>query len=939
MTPPKPTLRRYVPAVGPRLQKLLWLCLGLFALTGVNAVYLSSVTILEWASGATYQNYFYIVMFLAHLVLGLLLVVPVIVFGAIHIKNAHGRRNRRAVRAGYALFATTLVLLGSGVALMRVGDFDLANPTARSAAYWAHVVAPLVCIWLFILHRLAGRRIRWRIGVAWASVTAVVAIGMALLHSQDPRRWNVEGPESGARYFFPSLARTATGDFIPAETLMMDSYCAECHEQAHADWSLSAHRFASFNNPAYLASVRETREVALERDGDVQAARFCAGCHDLVPFFSGAFDDPDFDDVNHPTSQAGITCTSCHAITHVNSPRGNSDFTIEEPIHYPFAFSDNELLGWINRQLVKAKPALHKKTFLKPLHKTAEFCGGCHKVHLPEELNHYKWLRGQNHYDSYLLSGVSGHGVQSFYYPPKAELSCNGCHMPLVPSGEFAAKDFDGLPGREVHGHLFPSANTAIASFAGTTAEEQAAHFAAHEEFTKGVMRVDLFALRRGPEIDSPLVAPLRPEAPVLQPGETVLIDAVIRTVKMGHMFTEGTADSNEAWLELTITDDAGNVLGKSGGMQPEGDVDPWSHFVRAYVLDRDGNRINRRNAQDIFIPLYSHQIPPGAGDVVHYRFTVPADVRGAIHVAARLRYRKFDTEYVRIYEGDAFRRNELPILELASDRVSLAVGDGAAGEPAAAPAPEWMRWNDYGIGLFRKGDSGSNRGELRQAEVAWQRVEALGRWDGPLNLARLYEKEGRLAEAVDALGRAQRHPPVDGVPAPFWTVSWFTGLVNKENGNLDDALQSFLAIAEADTAETRARRFDFSLDYNLLNEIGETLFEIAKRERGEANATGREETLVAAVGWFERALELDPENLTAHYNLAQVYGRLGDAERAAFHLAQHARYRPDDNARDRAVQAARAKDPAASHAADAIVIYDLQRPGAFELPAGKERR
>ena len=26
------------------------------------------------------------------------------------------------------------------------------------------------------------------------------------------------------------------------------------------------------------------------------------------------------------------------------------------------------------------------------------------KVHLPEELNHYKWLRGQNHYDSFLLS-------------------------------------------------------------------------------------------------------------------------------------------------------------------------------------------------------------------------------------------------------------------------------------------------------------------------------------------------------------------------------------------------------------------------------------------------------------------------------------------------------------------------------------------------------
>jgi tetratricopeptide (TPR) repeat protein len=939
MTNAKPRPRRYEPAVGPRLEKLLRTVLGLFALVSVNSVYLLSVTILEAATGETYQNYFYLVMFLAHLALGLLMVVPVVVFGVIHLVKARSRRNRRAVRAGYALFAAALVLLLSGVLLTRAGGLELRDPTARSVAYWAHVATPLAVVWLFVLHRLAGRPIRWRVGGAWAGASALVAVGMLLLHGQDPRRWNVAGPESGARYFFPSLARTATGDFIPAETLMMDAYCAECHTQAHADWSLSAHRFASFSNPAYLAAVRETRDVAFERDGDVQASRFCAGCHDLVPFFSGAFDDPGFDDVSHPTARAGVTCTGCHAITHVNSPLGNADFTIEEPVHYPFAASENAALAWINRQLVKAKPALHRRTFLKPLHRTAEFCGACHKVHLPEELNGYKWLRGQDHYDSYLLSGVSGHGVSSFYYPEVAETGCNGCHMPLRASDDFAAKDHDGEPGREVHDHLFPSANTAIASFAGVSAADAAAHLRAHQEFNAGVMRVDLFALRRGGEIDGPLVAPLRPEVPALRPGETVLLDAVIRTVKMGHLFTEGTADSNEAWLEATVTDATGAVIGRSGGMRAEGDVDPWSHYVRAYVLDRDGNRIDRRNAQDIFVPLYSNQIPPGAADVVHYRFTVPEDAVGPLDVEVRLRYRKFDTTYVRFYEGDAFDGNDLPILELARDRVSFPLDQGAPGASEPATTPEWMRWNDYGIGLFRKGDSGSNRGELRQAEHAWARVEELGRWDGPLNLARLYEKEGRLADAVEALERAQAHPPVDGRSAPFWTVSWLTGLVNKENGNLDDALASLLAVAQADTAETRARGFDLSRDYRLLNEIGETLFEIAKRERGDARAAAREQALTAAVGWYERALALDPENLTAHYGLAQVYGRLGDAERAARHLAEHARYRPDDNARDCAVQRARTSDPAADHAADAIVIHDLQRPGAYGLPPERARR
>ena len=36
----------------------------------------------------------------AHLVLGLLIVLPVIIFGCIHIKNSHSRSNRRAVRVG-----------------------------------------------------------------------------------------------------------------------------------------------------------------------------------------------------------------------------------------------------------------------------------------------------------------------------------------------------------------------------------------------------------------------------------------------------------------------------------------------------------------------------------------------------------------------------------------------------------------------------------------------------------------------------------------------------------------------------------------------------------------------------------------------------------------------------------------------------------------------
>ncbi len=917
---------RYVPAVTPRLRMLLSVVLGLFALLAVNGIYLASVTAFEWSTGATYQNYFYLLMFLGHLVLGALLIVPLVVFGVLHIKNSHDRPNRIAVRVGYALFALGLVLVASGVVLTRIeGIIEVKDPAVRSTAYWLHVLSPIAVVWLFILHRLAGPRIRWKVGIRWGAVAGVFAAAMVLSHSQDPKAWNVAGPESGEQYFFPSLARTADGNFIDPDVLMNDGYCLECHEDSHASWMNSAHRFSSFNNPAYLFSVRETRRDSLARDGNVQAARFCAGCHDPAPFFTGAFDDPDFDDVNHPTAMAGITCTSCHAITHVNGPRGNSDYTIEEPSHYPFAFSDNRVLGWLNRQLVKAKPEFHKKTFLKPLHKTAEFCGSCHKVHLPEELNHYKWLRGQNHYDAYHLSGVSGHGITSWYYPPKAKHDCNGCHMPTIPSSQFGAQDFDGTGELVVHDHMFPSSNTGIAHMVGLGDDV----IEAHRAFLEDSLRIDFFGIKEGGEIDGELTAPLRPNVPELVPGQRYLLETVLRTLTLGHLFTQGTADSNEVWVDIVVRDGE-RVIGRSGGQGPDGDVDPWSHFVNAYVLDREGNRIDRRNAEDIFVPLYNHQIPPGAADVVHFAFDVPEDVTGPIEVEAHLRFRKFDTLYLRYIHGDEFDSNDLPIVTICSDTITFPVA-GSDHAPVAnedRDIPVWQRWNDYGIALFRKGNSGSARGELRQAEAAFSEVAALGRPDGPLNRARVAIKEGRLDDAVVMLQQAAAHVP----PAPQWSVSYFTGVVNAQNGFLDEAIENLRDVVTMDTPETRKREFDFSQDYRLLNELAELLFERSRLERGDALAAQRDAFLDEATELYESALALDPENATAHYGLAQISSDRGDIEREEFHRAQHARYKPDDNARDAAVAAARRRDAAANHAAEAIVIYDLQRDGAYEL-------
>ncbi|MDA0810421.1 MAG: multiheme c-type cytochrome [Planctomycetota bacterium] len=938
----------YVKAVSPRLKKLLYVVFGLVALLGANAAYLSSITLVEWISGQTYQNYFYQYMFLAHLVLGLLLVVPLVAFGTLHMLAARNRRNRRAVKIGYALFATSIVVLITGVLLMRIGGFDLKQPMARSTVYWLHVVVPVLAGWLYWLHRLAGPRIKWRIGATYAGFVAASVAAMLWLHSEDPRNWNATGPESGAQYFEPSLARTSSGNFIPADALMNDEYCRKCHADVHAGWSDSVHRFSSFNNPPYLASVTETRQIALTRDGNVQASRWCAGCHDPVPFFSGAFDDPKFDTVKHVTSQAGITCTVCHAITHVNSNRGNADYTIEEPLHYPFAYSDNAMLQWINNQLVKAKPSFHKKTFLKPFHKTAEFCSTCHKVHLPKELNNYKeFLRGQNHYDPYLLSGVSGHGARSFYYPPEAQVNCNGCHMPLEPSHDFGAKFFADATKLSIHDHLFPSANTGIAWL-----RDRPEVIEAHREFLNGVLRVDLFGVRAGGEVDGRLTAPLRPEVPTLVPGETVLLETVIRTLKMGHHFTQGTVDSNEVWLDITVTS-GDRVIGRSGALDPErgNEVDPWSHFVNVFLIDRDGNRIDRRNAQDIFTPLYNHQIPPGAAQSVHYELTLPEKLDAPVTVDVRLLYRKFDQRYMDIVArgneklGRIIRghnpgqpyQNELPVITLASDRVTFPVA-GVEGEieNSVPEIPLWQRWNDYGIGLLLKGKDGdASKAELRQAAEAFAEVESLKRWDGPMNLARAYNTEGRLDDAVAALQRAQKFSEEPGYPR--WTWAWLSGVVNRQQGQLDEAVLNLRSVLEDSTPEMQKRKFDFSLDYEVINLLGQTLFDLGRLRARQARTEEAEKHWLDAVAQFEKTLTIDSENVTAHHNLQLLYTELDQPEKAAEHTRLHAKYKADD-AQGLAVRLARQRYPAANHAAEAIVKYPLQRQGAPGLPVAEAR-
>jgi tetratricopeptide (TPR) repeat protein len=911
--PPKLRDRRgraYEPAIGPRLKVLLFAIFAAVAFLGATGAYLTTIRVLEWRNAPrVYQNQFSLWMFAAHLVIGVLFVLPFVFFGLIHLKSSRHRKNRVAIRLGIMLFLTGLAVCVSGLALIQL-DVLPQLPTSslsRWIVYGLHIAAPILAVGLYVLHRRAGPRIKWKWGYAWAGTVAMFVAGMVAMHSQDPRKWYAKGSPEGERYFEPSKARTLDGNFIPETVLMKDEYCLQCHADIYNSHIHSVHKFSSFNNPAYLFSVRETRKTA-----GIRASRWCAGCHDPVPFFSGKFDDPNFDDVNDPTAKAGITCTVCHAITNVNSRIGNADYTIEYPLHYPFAYSDNPVLQWFNRQLVKAKPEFHKRTFLKDFHRTERFCSTCHKVGVPMEVNHYKeFLRGQNHNDPFILSGAHG-GARSWYYPPAAKASCADCHMPLAESKDFGSRDFDGSGVRKTHLHNFPGANTAIPDLL---------HFPDQVDLqTKFLqdkqLRIDIFGLKEGGTTDGRLLAPIRAEKrvypeyvaalgaaptaglaslpwaalirseektlPRLEPGKTYLVEVVIRTLGLGHPFTQGTADSNEVWVDFEArTGD--RVIGRSGALDKgdEGHVDPWSHFINILMLSRKSERIDRRNPQDIFTPLYNHQIPPGAGQVVHYKLHIPRDVQGPVELKVRLRFRKFDYAYMEYVFGKG-KVPKLPIVDLCADRVLLPVAGVAERVPEqfSPIQPFWQRWNDYGIGCFLEGGpEGKEGGELSQAEDAFGRLLILGvpeaRTNGYINLARVHLAYGGQ-ERIDAAREALNQALKQQAKPNWWTIAWLSARVHSQQSppRLDLAVRDYRKILDPENRDPK-RKFDFTKDYVIIDELADVLY---RRSQQEDDPAERQKYLRQAVTQYERTLAIDPEDVDAHYALMQAYSRLGEA-------------------------------------------------------------
>jgi hypothetical protein len=317
------------------------------------------------------------------------------------------------------------------------------NTSDQERVLWAHVVvaAAGMAVLLAFVWRHArthgGAWVRFRHGLTIACVALVLVPAAVATHNRlapnaadrirnptvTPLSMHEEGGGPGSP-FFPSAARTNVGGTIPSNFFMDSESCGACHRDIYDQWRGSMHKFASFNNHFYRKSIEYMQDVV-----GTEPSKWCAGCHDHAVFFNGRFDRPIKEQIDTPEAHAGLACTSCHSIVHVDSSMGNGGFTIEYPPLHDLATSRNPLVRTLSKYFTYLDPAPHRRSFMKPFMRedSAEYCSTCHKVHLDVPVNDYRWMRGFNDYDSWQASAVSGQGARSFYYPAGL------VHVPRLP--------------------------------------------------------------------------------------------------------------------------------------------------------------------------------------------------------------------------------------------------------------------------------------------------------------------------------------------------------------------------------------------------------------------------------------------------------------------------------------------------------------------------
>lgn len=572
------------------------------------------------------------IMVLMHTAMGIVFMIPYLWYQFRHWKQYKDRPLNEFSITGYAAMASTIIAILTGVILTYQALFSSSIGTAWKNIHLTSTFVLIASVFphisLIILRdsrvKSLSETIRNRVqGQKYFGFNSVylLLVQFALMGlfmfayshvktSKEPPE-NYQYHQNSKSPFYPSLATTADSSLTLPEAMGGSESCGStgCHKEIKEEWEVSAHRYSA-SDPFF----RKIQENMGELKGPV-AARYCGGCHDPIGLFSGSA-NLFSDSLTHQSGiDEGISCISCHAMKKADV-QGNADYIIDVPDRYLFETKNGSLAKKISDFLIRAYPEYHAESYNRPLLKTSEYCGSCHKQYVDEDINNVGWVQLQNQYDQWRKSHWHSENE------PFKTIECRECHMPLVSSLDPAtgdAVDYNRSPDDQKHrSHRFLGGNQFVPKLLDLPNADE--HVQMIEDWLRGEYEIPEIQdkWKNGPVVPITVISPDTATA-----GEKLRMDVLINNRKAGHEFPTGPLDMIQAWIDLTVTDQDENVLFESGKLDENYFIKPGAFVFKAEPVDQYGNLIDRHNLWEMVGVRYSRALFPGKSDYARFSMMI----------------------------------------------------------------------------------------------------------------------------------------------------------------------------------------------------------------------------------------------------------------------------------------------------------------------------
>jgi len=624
--------------------------------------------------------------------------------------------------------------------------------------------------------------------------------------------------------FIPGTMQVEGDDFVQPGAFPDPSYCAHCHQEAYHQWRQALHSNA-FRTPFYRASVN----ILINTKG-IEFARHCDSCHNPIAVLAGGLTENS--KVDRKMDQNGLSCATCHSIQKLQSIKGNGGFVMGIP-SVMVDEKGNRIPGEVPYDEIIKHPERHSQAVMQSFYRTPEFCGACHKANLPNPLNDYKFIRAFTAYDEWQSSKFSRRNPLTFYSGDFT--TCQGCHMKRAPNDllDYGAKN------GTFASHRWLAGNTAVPFYYGFDEQlEKTIAFLKSGNF----LNVDIVALKKANE--EKLIAPLGSVPVSLEPNNLVEALVVVQNKNIGHSLIPEVRDLYEAWVEFTVQDGAGKDIYHSGFLKPDGSLDPRAHSFTNRPVNTEGQFVDNHKVWTIHSVAYDNSVQAGRSVLVRYQFRIPADIKGPIKITARVNYRHFRQSYSdNVFGPD---HPAYPVVEIASRTRILNIGNNDSVKPDPGDNPDWMRWNNLGIGYL-------DQLQYADAIQAFNEVVKLrpDYADGYTNIALTEIQWEKYGSARAGIEKALALSPNSA------RALYYAALLERRAGHSDAEVADLVEVVRQYPDSRDARR-----------ELGISYYQQHKDDE--------------AMQQFNELQRIDPDDLAAHYNLSILYRRAGMHDKAA---------------------------------------------------------